>query len=48
MARAYRDELETLKVESSKIEKLEADVNKYRQKSEDAEYLKKRIVVSYN
>jgi chromosome segregation ATPase len=44
MARAYRDELETLKVESSKIEKLEADVNKYRQKSEDAEYLKKRIV----
>jgi hypothetical protein len=34
--------------QSSKIEKLEADVNKYRQKSEDAEYLKKRIVVSYN
>jgi hypothetical protein len=46
LARVYRDEIETLKVQSAKVEKLEADVVKYRQKAEDAEYLKKRIAVS--
>ena len=45
-ARVYRDEIETLKVQSAKVEKLEADVVKYRQKAEDTEYLKKRIAVS--
>ena len=45
-ARLYRDEIETLKVQSAKVEKLEADVVKYRQKAEDTEYLKKRIAVS--
>lgn len=44
--RVYRDEIETLKVQSSRVEKLEADVMKYRQKAEDTEYLKKRIAVS--
>ena len=44
--RAYRDELETLKVQSAKVERLEADITKYRQKAEDVEYLKKRVVVS--
>ena len=44
--RIYRDEIETLKVQSAKVEKLEADVVKYRQKAEDTEYLKKRIAVS--
>ena len=29
------------------MEKLEADVRKYRQKAEDTEYLRKRIAVSY-
>jgi len=42
-ALVYRDEIETLKVQSSRVEKLEADVMKYRQKAEDTEYLKKRI-----
>ncbi|CAI8055853.1 Girdin [Geodia barretti] len=42
-ARMYRDEIETLKVQSAKVEKLEADVKKYRQKAEDTEYLRKRI-----
>ena len=46
LARVYRDEIETLKVQSAKVEKLEADVVKYRQKAEDTEYLKKRIAVS--
>lgn len=46
LARVYRDEIETLKVQSAKVEKLEADVVKYRQKAEDAEYLRKRIAVS--
>ena len=44
--RIYRDEIETLKVQSAKVEKLEAEVMKYRQKAEDTEYLKKRIAVS--
>ena len=48
LARVYRDEIETLKVQSAKVEKLEADVVKYRQKAEDTEYLKKRIAVSLN
>lgn len=30
------------------MEKLESDVTKYRQKAEDVEYLKKRVLVSYN
>jgi hypothetical protein len=42
-ARMYRDEIETLKVQSAKVDKLEADVKKYRQKAEDTEYLRKRI-----
>ena len=46
LARVYRDEIETLKVQSAKVEKLEADVVKYRQKAEDTEYLRKRIAVS--
>ena len=46
LAQVYRDEIETLKVQSAKVEKLEADVVKYRQKAEDTEYLKKRIAVS--
>ena len=46
-ARMYRDEIETLKVQSAKVEKLESDVVKYRQKAEDTEYLKKRIAVSH-
>ena len=46
LARVYRDEIETLKVQSAKVEKLEADVVKYRQKAEDTEYLRKRITVS--
>ena len=46
LVRVYRDEIETLKVQSGKVEKLEADVVKYRQKAEDTEYLKKRIAVS--
>ena len=45
-ARTYRDEIEVLKVQGGKVEKLEADVIKYRQKAEDTEYLKKKIVVS--
>ena len=45
-ARAYRDEIEMLKVQSAKAERLETDVIKYRQKAEDAEYLKKKIAVS--
>ncbi len=45
-ARAYRDEIEVLKVQSGKVEKLETDVMKYRQKAEDSEYLKKKIAVS--
>ncbi len=45
-ARTYRDEIEMLKVQSGKVEKLEADVIKYRQKLEDTEYLKKKITVS--
>ena len=45
-ARAYRDEIEVLKVQSSKVEKLEGDITKYRQKVEDTEYLKKKIAVS--
>ena len=44
-AQAYRDELEALKVQSSKVEQLEHDVMKYRQKAEDADYLKKRVGV---
>lgn len=32
--------------QSAKVEKLEADVKKYRQKAEDTEYLRKRIAVS--
>ena len=44
--RAYRDEIEMLKVQSGKVEKLEADVIKYKQKLEDTEYLKKKIAVS--
>ena len=44
--RAYRDEIEMLKVQSSKADKLETDVVKYRQKAEDTEYLKKKIAVS--
>ena len=45
-ARAYRDEIEMLKVQEAKVEKLEADVIKYKQKAEDTEYLKKKIKVS--
>lgn len=45
-ARAYRDEIEVLKVQSGKVDKLEAEVTKYRQKVEDTEYLKKKIAVS--
>lgn len=45
-ARAYRDEVETLRVQSAKAEKLENEVIKYRQKIEDVEYLKKRVLVS--
>lgn len=44
--RVYRDEVEALRVQSAKVEKLEAEVNKYRQKAEDTDYLKKRIAVS--
>ena len=44
--RVYRDEVEALRVQSAKVEKLEAEVNKYRQKAEDTDYLKKRITVS--
>ena len=44
-ARAYRDEIEMLKVQESKVEKLEAEVIKYKQKAEDTEYLKKKIQV---
>ena len=44
--RIYRDEVEALRVQSAKVEKLEADVVKYRQKAEDTDYLKKRISVS--
>lgn len=33
--------------QSARVEKLEADVRKYRQKAEDTEYLRKRIAVSY-
>ncbi|XP_019849313.1 PREDICTED: girdin-like [Amphimedon queenslandica] len=43
-ARALRDELEAFKVQSAKMEKLETDVTKYRQKAEDVEYLKKRVL----
>ena len=46
-SRAYRDEIEVLKVQSGKVEKLEADIIKYRQKAEDTEYLKKKIAVSH-
>lgn len=46
LARVYRDEIETLKVQSARVEKLESDIVKYRQKAEDTEYLKKRIAVS--
>lgn len=42
-ARVYKDEAEALKLQAVKVEKLEADVMKYRQKAEDTEYLKKRI-----
>ena len=45
-ARAYRDEIEMLKVQEAKVDKLEADVIKYKQKAEDTEYLKKKIKVS--
>ena len=45
-ARAYRDELEALRVQSAKAEKLENEVVRYRQKAEDADYLKKRVMVS--
>ena len=45
-ARAYRDEIEMLKVQSGKVEKLEGDMIKYKQKVEDTEYLKKKIAVS--
>jgi hypothetical protein len=45
-ARAYRDEIEMLKVQSGKVEKLEGDIIKYKQKVEDTEYLKKKIAVS--
>ena len=33
-------------LQSARVEKLEADVKKYRQKAEDTEYLRKRIAVS--
>ncbi len=46
-ARAYRDELEMLKVQESKVDKLEADLIKYKQKAEDTEYLKKKIQVGW-
>ncbi len=44
--RVYRDEVEALRVQSAKVEKLEIEVIKYRQKAEDTDYLKKRISVS--
>ena len=44
-ARTYRDEIEMLKVQGGKVEKLEADVIKYKQKVEDTEYLRKKIKV---
>ncbi len=46
--RVYRDEVESLRVQSVKVEKLEAEVIKYRQKAEDTDYLKKRITVCPN
>ncbi len=44
--RVYRDEVEALRVQSAKVEKLEIEVIKYKQKAEDTDYLKKRIAVS--
>lgn len=44
--RVYRDEVETLRIQSGKVEKLEIELVKYRQKAEDTDYLKKRISVS--
>ncbi len=46
--RVYRDEVEALRVQSAKVEKLEAEVIKYKQKAEDTDYLKKRITVRPN
>ena len=41
------DEYETLQAQASKCERLEGEVQRYKKKSEDAEYMKKRIEELY-
>ena len=39
----YKDEMETLQAQASKCDRLESEVQRYKKKAEDAEYMKKRI-----
>ncbi|XP_078001237.1 girdin-like isoform X5 [Glandiceps talaboti] len=42
-ARAYRDELDVLKEKASKVDKYEGEIQRYREKLNEMEYIKKRM-----